>query len=198
MTSYETFVIYQSLKLHFTQESYNYFKYNGKTNVSKESFENRKDKWYFTKLSKKFATKEDLINFLVANFLNDSNTWIGTLLQQESDLVYTKRQKVIQSLSYTFENDCKNLFEGVQDCNEILIVQSGEYPTLLNKTLRQEIEFETFCILSKILGFLPMWNKKINDTIVWPDFYLRMKKYSDFLPSDVSRYKLILKKVIGV
>ena len=49
MTGYETFSLYQALKLHFTQESYDFFKYNGKTNVSVTTFENRKDKYHFYK-----------------------------------------------------------------------------------------------------------------------------------------------------
>ena len=36
MTGYETFSLYQALKLHFTQESYDFFKYNGKMNDIKD------------------------------------------------------------------------------------------------------------------------------------------------------------------
>jgi hypothetical protein len=197
ITGYEAFGIYQALKLHFTQESYDYFKYNGKTNITLSSFENRKDKWHFTKLSKKFSNKDDLVMFLVSNFLNDSNAWIGSLLQEEADDSYKKRLKIIQSLSYTFENDCKVLFEDIKDGNSLLIVQNGDHPILLKKTLQKAIEIETFCILAKILGFLPMWKKKISDTIIWPDFYLKMTKYTCFLPQDVVKYKLLLKKVLN-
>ena len=48
-------------------ESYDFFKYNGKTNVSVTTFENRKDKYHFYKLSRRLAQKEDMINFIVAN-----------------------------------------------------------------------------------------------------------------------------------
>lgn len=197
ITGYEAFETYQSLKLHFTQESYDYFKYNGKTNVSIKNFEIRKDKWHFTKLSKKFASKDDLVMFLVSNFLENSNVWIGTLLEEESDAIYKKRLKVIQSLSYTFENDCIKLFENEKNPNVLLRVINGEHPVLLKKTMQKVIEIETFCILAKILGFLPMWKNKISDTIIWPDFHLRVKKYSYFLPEDLMKYKMIIKKAIN-
>lgn len=196
ITGYEAFSLYQSLKLHFTQESYDYLKYNGKTNITIASFENRKDKWHFTKLSKKYSNKDDLIMFLASNFLEDSNIWIGGLLEEDSDIVYKKRLKIIQSLSYTFENDCKKLFEQQNDPNSILKVTNGEHPVLLKSTMRKEIEIETFCILTKLLKFLPMWKEKISDTIVWPNFCLRTTKYSCFLIQDMMKYKLILKKVI--
>ena len=57
MTGYEAFGIYQALKLHFTTDSYDFFKYNGKTNVSVNAFENRKDKYHFYKLSRKYSNK---------------------------------------------------------------------------------------------------------------------------------------------
>ena len=58
---YEAFSMYQSLKLHFNQQSYDFFKYNGKTNTSKMVFENRKDKYHFYKLARK-VTQLSLIH----------------------------------------------------------------------------------------------------------------------------------------
>jgi hypothetical protein len=196
MTGYEAFGLYQSLKLHFTQESYDYFKYRGKTNITQTSFENRKDKWHFTKLSKNFSQKDELVVFLIANFLNDSNAWIGSLLTDESNTIYKDRVKILQSLAYTFENDCKFLFENMENPNDAFKIVDGEHPLLLKKALQKVTQIETFCILSKIFPFLPKWKEKIADTIIWPDYYLKVKKYGCFLPDDVVKYKLILKKAI--
>jgi hypothetical protein len=195
MTGYEAFESYQALKLHFTSDSYDYFKYNGKTNVSVTAFENRKDKYHFYKLSRKFTNREELISFIVANFVEDEASWVGSLLQEEADIAYRKRQKIIQSLSYTFENDCKSLFADCESPNDVLKT-NGDYPILLTKTLRKEIQIETLCMLNELLGFFPMWDKKITDTIRWPTFRKKCEKYASFLPKDVVKYKLILKKVI--
>ena len=197
MTGFETFGLYESLKLHFSKDSYDFFKYNGKTNHSVQTFENRKDKYFFYRLSRRFNNKDDLVDFLVANFLEDEKVWVGKLLDEQSEDVYRKRQKVIQSLSYTFENDCRNLFDGIDNPND-LIHTDGDYPPLLTKVLRKEISIETFVILSKILGFLPMWDRKIADTIRYPEFARKVRKYAAFMQADVVKYKLILKKVIGV
>lgn len=196
ITGYESFEIYQALKLHFTQDSYNYFKYNGKSNISITSFENRKDKYHFYKLSRKYTDRDTLVNFLVSNFLEDDKMWVGSTLQEEAEINYRKRQKVIQSLSYVFENDCRKLFEHENDPNSILKVTNGEHPILLKSTMRKEIEIETTCILNMILNFLPKWQTKITDTIIWPLWCSKIKKYAAFLPQDTVKYKLILKKVI--
>jgi hypothetical protein len=197
MTAYEVFCLYHSLKLHFTQQSYDYFRYQGKSKVTIDSFEVRKDKWHFSKLSRKFTNKEECVSFLVANFLEDEKVWIGSLLTEEADIIFKKRQKVIQSLSYTFENDCLKLFEHNENPNGLLKVTNGEHPVLLKKTMRKEIEIETACILNMILNFLPNWQTKISDTIIWPIWQTKILKYAPFLPQDTVKYKLLLKKVLN-
>ena len=51
MNEFEAYQKYIALKLHFTSD-YDYFKYNGKTNVTLNSFNERKDKFHFKKLVK--------------------------------------------------------------------------------------------------------------------------------------------------
>jgi hypothetical protein len=196
ISGYEAFGLYQSLKLHFTTDSYDYFKYNGVTNVTVTAFENRKDKYHFYKLSRKYTNKDDLINFTVANLVEDEKAWVGALLQEEADMNFRKRQKVIQSLSYTFENDCKLIFRDCTNPNDALMTD-GDYPLLLTKVLRKEVQIETLCILNQILGFFPMWTSKINDTIRWPAIRQKCIKYTAFIPQDDVKYKLILKKVLN-
>jgi len=196
MTGYEVFGLYQSLKLHFTTDQYDYFKYNGKTHISVESFEHRKDKWHFYKLSRRLQSKDDMVNFIVANFVANDNVWVGEMLDEQSDILYRQRQKVIQSLSYTFQNDCARLFGDIQNPNAILQSESGDYPMLLTRALRKEIEIETLCILNSLLGFVPMWTSKITDTIRWPNFRRKILKYTPFIDYDKTRFKQILKSVI--
>ena len=196
MTGYDAFGIYQALKLHFTQDSYDFFKYNGKTHLSVNAFENRKDKYHFYKLSRKYTDKQELIDFIVANLLVSDRLWVGDLLSEDADVRYKTRQKVLQSLSYVFENDCRTLFEG-QNPNDILKVDDGDYPVLLRKAIRHEIAIETICLINKILNFVPKWDKQITDTIRWPDYRKKLIKYAAFLPQDTVKYKLILKKVLN-
>lgn len=197
MTGYETFTTYQALKLHFTQDSFDYYKYNGKSNVSVTSFENRKDKYHFYKLSRRFSNKDDLISFIVSNFVENENCWVGDLLQEQSESNHKKHLKVLQSFSYIFENDCRTIFDGVENPNDVIKVVDGDYPILLRKSLQKDIEIESLCLLAQILGFLPMWDKKITDTIRWPEYRRKIVKYTAFLPKDIVKYKLVLKKVIG-
>ena len=197
ITGYEAFGMYQAIKLHFTTDSYDFMKYGGKSKISVDAFDNRKDKYHFHKLSRRLTTQDELIMFLVANFIHNDTIWVGDLLTEESEAIYRQRQRVIQSMSYIFENDCRKIFDGVSNPNEVLQSDDGDYPRLLKMTLQKDTEIETLCILNNILGFLPLWNRKISDTVRWPQYSRKVTKYAAFLPKDVVKYKLILKKVLN-
>lgn len=196
MTGFEAYSLYNAIKLHFTTDSYDFFRYGGKTKSKLESFENRKDKYYFYKLSRKYPNKEEYVDFLVSNFAEKEKLWVGDLLSDEAYDNFSNKQKFIQSLSYKFENDCHTIFDELDNPNDA-IKTNGEYPKLLTKAFRKEINFESLCILNGILNFLPMWKEKITDTIRFPQYAKKIEKFSCFLPKDNVKYKTILRKVIG-
>ena len=158
MTGYEAFSIYHVLKLHFTT-SYDYFKYNGKCNISIETFEKRKDKYYFYKLSRKYQSN-DYKEFVISNLLNDADIWAGNLLADEAIDIHMDRMKRLQSLSYVFKNDCQELSAHGR-INDLLKVCS-DYPTLFVLCRQRTICDETVIILNSFMNFLPKWKEKIS------------------------------------
>jgi hypothetical protein len=191
-TGFAAFALYNSLKLHFYSASYDYFKYNGKTNVTKTSFSIRKDKYSFYKLSRKYSL-EELKQFYIANFL-EGDKWVGEMTNAEGEDTYKKWQKIQQSLTYTFENDIMYLLEF--GCDELLKVRNGDYPLLLTKTTQKFTKLETLCILNDILGFLPDWDKKISDDVIWPTHKRLIERYTPFIQYDKKKFKQILKEKI--
>jgi hypothetical protein len=196
MTGYEAYSLFNSLKLHFSTDSYDFFKYGGKSKVSVDAFENRKDKYFFYKLSRRLQDKDELTNFLVANFLHDENCWVGNLLDEVSEIRYRERQKVLQSISYSFQNDCEKIFDHVENPNDVLQSEDGDYPKLLTSTLQKVTEIETLCIMNSLMNFLPQWDKRIADTIRWPQYKRKIIKYTPFIKFDNDKCKQILKRVI--
>lgn len=192
-TGYAAFAMYNSLKLHFTSKSYDYFKYHGKTNVSSVTFLKRKDKYTFYKLSRKYSLDE-LRDFYVANFL-EGDKWVGDMLK-DGEEIYKKWQKTQQSLTYTFENDIIYLLSNGASPDEMLEVKPNGYPTLMRVTQLKQVSLETLVILNDIMNFFPMWNKKIDDDIIWPDFKMKCEKYTPFLNYDKVKFKEILKEKI--
>ena len=188
-TGYAAFAMYNSLKLHFTSTSYDYFKYHGKTNVSAVTFLKRKDKYSFYKLSRKY-TVEELRDFYVSNFL-EGDKWVGDM-SKDGEEVYKKWQKIQQSLTYTFENDIIYLLSNGGSPDEMLEVKPNSYPILMKMVQLKQVSLETLVILNDIMNFFPMWNKKIDDDILWPDFKMKCEKYTPFLNYDKVKFKEIL------
>ena len=186
MTGYEAFSLYHVLKLHFTSDSYDYFKYNGKCNINIETFEKRRDKYHFYKLSRKYE-KDDYQEFVISALMQNENAWAGTLLEDDTYDKHLKRQAILQALGYTFKNDCAIIREA-GGVNSVLKIDDG-YPPLLTMTLQNVTTIETLCILNSFMNFLPVWNRKIADTIRWPMLYRKFVKYAPFVPFDAETYR---------
>ena len=193
-TGFEAFALYNALKTHFTSTSYDFFKYNAKTNVSKDSFMKNKAKYQFYNLSRKYSL-EQLRNFFLANFIYGDSTWVGEMLGPEGDKAYSKWQKTNQSLTYVFENDIIRLV-GNDAPDQMLIVNDGQHPKLLREVMSGTIAIETMVILNDIMHFFPMWNRKISDDIIWPNWRLKCEKYAPFVTYDKVKFKNILKEII--
>lgn len=199
-TGFAAFAMFNAIKLHFTSDSYDYFKYNGKTNVSKQTFTTRKDKYQFYKLSRKYDVVT-LRDYYVANFLESDVQWVGDIMGPDGEENYTKWCKRIQSLTYTFENDIIYMFDSV-DGAEFWSMEDyfkpidGGWPMIITKMMQNKISLETVCILVDILGCMPMWEKLITDDIIWPSNHRLIKKYTPFIQYDKSKYKQFLKEKI--
>lgn len=185
MDGYAAYQKYIAIKNHFTKETYDYFKYNGKANIKQATFEARKDKFMFHKLAK----KKDIEGFLVSNFIERESTWVKDLLNIEADQIYSEWIKRQQSLTYIFEQDIEKLDE---DFNKNIQVKDNEYPHLLKLFMRKQISIETMIIINSIVGFFQYWNKQIIDPVIWPSIYMKCTKYSPFLKFDKQKYKDLL------
>ena len=198
-TGFAAYALWNALKLHFTSDSYDYFKYNGKTNVSKSTFSTNKSKYHFYKLSRKYNL-EELKDFYIANFIQGKGDWVGDLLQ-DGDENYTKWQKTQQSLTYTFENDIMYMFDSVDGAefwhiDDYFKPIDGGWPLLITKMMHDKIKLETVCILIDIFDCMPRWEKQITEDIIWPTHRRIIKKYTPFINYDKQKFKEILKEKI--
>lgn len=194
MAPFEAYKTYLALKNHFTKDSYDYHKYQGKSRASLQSFYKRRDRFWFEKLSRQKEEK-DVVDFFVANFTSCSDPqtlWIGEIIK-EGESRYKSWQRKIQSLSYLFKEESQQLFDNKFE--EIFDCSKG-HPLILKSFLIGKISLETLVIYDKIFFFGKNFDKKLIDP-VWETTSLKMKKYSPFLHIDVFQYKKILKQIIG-
>jgi hypothetical protein len=188
---YDAFAMFHGLKLHFTT-NYDYVKYHGKITIGKDAFMLRKDKFHFYKLSRKYK-KDELFGFYIANLLHNPKCWAGDLISDDADSEYKVWLKTQQSLTYLFEQDISTAFDMVDNPEELLRVVDGQYPLLYNLYLHDKVKKETVMILNNFMNFIPMWSKKIDDDIIFPEFVKSCEKYKPFFSYDEQKMKKILK-----
>ena len=187
MTPYEAYREYLALKSHFSNKTYDYFKYNGKLkSATIDSYEKRRDKLFFMKLAK----HKDPINFLVANFVENDRTWIGNIAyNEEAEKRYYNWLKKNQSLTYIFTSDLSKLDDNF-DSN--FLVEDNSHPNVLKLYLSNEISIETLVILTDLVRCISYWNKSMSDDPIWNDVLLKIKKYKPFIKYDKEKMKKII------
>jgi hypothetical protein len=97
-----------------------------------------------------------------------------------------------------FENDIDYLidtcnFETIFDC------KSGNHPILLQAYLGDRVTLESMVILNTLVNYIPDFDKKIKEPIVWPEVRKKVVKYEPFLVVDKNKYKrILLEKLNGI
>jgi len=175
MEAFEAYGMFLAMRAHFNQKGYSFVKYNGKIRTSYEKFLQRNDRHFFHRLSKKGEPQD----YVLANLLENPSAWITDILDPECDDVYREWRKRHESLSYVFETELRHLDD---DFNENFKVIDGQHPKLLELYLEGRVSHESMVILNELTGAFPKWNSKINDPVVWPMIFEKLRKYRELLP----------------
>ena len=195
VTPFETYQTYLSMKSHFTNKRYDFFKYGGKSRATMASFNKRKDKYWFEKTSRKYSDQE-ITDFLLSNFVTTEtpqNLWIGEIINS-GERTYADWMRRQQSLTYLFREQSKKLLSE-KKLEEVFNCSKG-HPPILKKYLGGEISLETLVIFEKIFSFGKKFNRKLKDP-VWETVNMKMKKYVPFLNINVFQYKKILREIVN-
>ena len=195
VTPFETYQTYLSMKSHFTNRKYDFFKYGGKSRATMSSFNKRKDKYWFEKTSRKYSD-EEVLDFLLANFVNadtPQNLWIGEIINS-GERTYAEWMRRKQSLTYIFREQSEKLLSET-DLEKLFSCSKG-HPLVLKRYLGGGISLETLTILEKVFSFAKDFDKKLQDP-VWETVSLKLRKYSPFLNINVFTYKKVLREIIN-
>jgi hypothetical protein len=194
LNGYDLYGLYQAIKLHFTSEKYNFFQYDGKTRVSIDAFQKRRDKFLFHRLARKYRDDE-MVPFLVANFVHSDDNWTKSLLEEEAESTYREWKRKTDSMSKIYVEDLEKI-ANKDNFNELFKVEDGQFPKLLVAFLQKDVTIETMVILNNIFDFIRIWDKKISDDIIYPKISRKVRKYGAFLAVNVDKYKQLTKETL--
>jgi hypothetical protein len=187
MNGYEAYKLYVALKNHFNSQTYDFFKYGGKTKAGMSSYEKRNDRHFFEILAK----HKDCRNYILANIIEDNpNIWVTQIAnEQQAETNYRKWKSRTEALTYNFTNDLGRM---LPNYNSNLIVEQGQHPHLLKLAMSKTVSIETIAILNELCGFFKYWSRNITDDYVWPQYKMIVKKYQPFIPFDRDKMKKIV------
>lgn len=186
MTPFDVYRDYLALRNHFNSSSYDFFKYQGKGSAKSDSFNRRKDKFFFEKVAK----HKDPHGFMLANFVNDSKTWIRDMAySDDAERVYLSWLKRKDSLTYILSNDLDKL-QLPFDSN--FVIHDGQHSYILVLLLGDQINVESVCVLMDLIGCYSYWDKQLKDDVVWQEIGQRLKKYTPFIKYEKEKVKKLV------
>jgi len=174
VNGYTAYQIYLSLKLHFTNESYDATKYAFKTSANESAFTRRKDRFFFERIGRKYKETDIVIDYFTANFLAGVK-WIGDMKEEN----YSKYVKRMESLSYGFEKDLNTLYKQCDSFDKICTSTIA-----FDCLLAEEISIETVAIIDLLVNNLRRLKKDIRDPL---------GMYTEQI-ENILKYKLLLSR----
>ena len=193
------------MKLHFTNQNFDYFQAGGKTNAKEETYRQRNDFWFFETLAKKY-TAQEIQELLLASFVlseETSKVWIGDIKSVGNNR-YLVWKKQMETLSYTFSQDIDTMVQCVEQGEYTFATLFGatlsesqrRLPGALKLLCKGRILQITFLICDQAIDFMPLWDKYLIDPL-WQGISFKIKKIKPFLSIDVDKYrKVIYNKLI--
>jgi hypothetical protein len=181
--AYQTFI---TLKAHFKNSGFDYHKF-GKVKVAPETFERRKDRYYFEKLAKRYS-RDEIVEFFLSQILANK-TWVGDMLGEDAEAEHLSRLRRVQALQYQVKTEMNTLWERCKEdpeCfNKLFLHQDGTHPGIFRAVMEKKISAETFLVLDSILGFTKRW--RMDGDPIWEEVGIPILRYAPFLHLDTRR-----------
>ena len=124
VTPFETYQSYLSMKNHFTNRKYDFFRYGGKSSATSYLLTKEKISIGLRKTSRKYSDDE-IVNFLLPILLPQiiqKNLWIGEIINS-GERTYSDWMRRQQSIYHTFLKMQSNKLLGNDSLDKILILK---------------------------------------------------------------------------
>ena len=192
MEAYDAYKMYLGIKLHFGQESYDFFRYNGAVNASKDSFMHRNDRYFFHKLGKRYD--KELREFLVSNFSKEDSVNPKGLLSNQAEENYTEWKKKNQSISRLFDQELKKCLDIYDSFGIMFVTESrNSHPPIVKMIQSGKIEIQSAIILDHYLNWIDYVEREVDDEWIWPRIRDMLRKCHPFIKFNETKCKEILR-----
>lgn len=194
INSFQSYKLYLILVNAF-KKGYDPVKYSWKIRVQQNSFEKRKDKYFFEKIQKGFDIFEQQKIFMV-NLLANQDQWIGDMLNQDQIMFYRKYMSRFNDLSILFKEDLQNLILFCKSkgrmFKSLFLIEDNKEPMIFKLLQNDSIQYETFILLDSYFNIIEMLDESKN--FIWDQYSVRIKAYKNLFVIDKLEVIKILKE----
>lgn len=194
INSFQSYKLYLILVNAF-KKGYDPVKYSWKIRIQQNSFEKRKDKYFFEKIQKSFDIFEQQKIFMV-NLLANQDQWIGDMLNQDSIMFYRKYMSRFNDLSILFKEDLQNLILFCKSkgrmFKSLFLIEDNKEPMIFKLLQNDSIQYETFILLDSYFNIIEMLDESKN--FIWDQYSVRIKAYKNLFVIDKLEVIKILKE----
>lgn len=186
--------MYIALKNHFNKSDYDYFKYNGKTNVYNKTFQTNKHRWHYERIAKKY--RSDSFNFILSNLVENPKFWVSQAFDKKNSEIYSEWMRFMESDGYCFKSDIHTIREYCDefdaDFNDLFVRTTSAHPEIYLLYKKGHIHYCTLCYFAHVTNFHnhtleeipwdPVWKmecKKIDKT--YPFIEYRTKGFHNIV-----------------
>ena len=190
--AYDAYRMYLGLRLHFNSKSYDYVRYNGSVNCTKDSFMKRSDRYFFHKMGKKY--NGELEPFLVSNFVSNESVNPKWLTGDQASENYNKWKKNQQSITRIFDQDLKKCLDIYDSFGIMFVTESRNSPPPIVKMIQAgKIEIQSVIILDHYLNWIDYVEREVDDEWIWPRIRNMLRKCQPFIKFNETKCKEILR-----
>lgn len=170
-TAFDVFQTFHAIKLHFSLDKYDFFKYKGKLkNITEESFESNKHKFYFELIASNYEHDyRDYILSLIFHY--GPKIWTGDLISVQNKTIYRDWKE---------RTDIDNLVT-VLDMELDHRGKLGVHSPLFSTLLRKDISLEQFMLVILQRKLLETYDRIYEDDPVWVEHSFLIHKYMPFI-----------------
>ena len=188
MTPFEVYIDYLALTRHFSDEKYDYIKYQGKVKANKNSFDARKDRIFFERLAKHAADPHtSILSSIVSQ--RGKRVWIRDIAYKQSEQVLTDFNKIHESLSYIVR---QQLSQFDIPFDQLVRVPPNSHPPLLTSYMTGSVNIETVIVVIDVCGAYASWKKNLEADPVARSILFFIDKYRPFITYDKDKIVKII------
>ena len=194
--AYDAYRMYLGLRLHFNSKSYDYVRYNGSVNCTKDSFMKRSDRYFFHKMGKKY--NGELEPFLVSNFVSNESVNPKWLTGDQALENYNKWKKNQQSITRIFDQDLKKCLDIYDSFGIMFVTESrNSHPPIVKMIQSDKIQIQSVIILDHYLNWIDYVEREVDDEWIWPRIRNMLRKCQPFIKFNETKCKEILKNRVA-